>query len=129
MDAILPGVQDKQLLLKATAALSASGTGTAVDLGAGFAPGGGGLPLRAIVPVTVIDTVHGTYTFTLQDSPDNSTFTARSPAVPATAVGAIEASGFVQQRYVRLIWTLAAVAGGPPAITVGNCYLNPLKVK
>jgi hypothetical protein len=129
MNAIFPGVQDSQLLLAAAVALSATGTGTAIDLGSGFAPGGGGLPLRGIVPITAIDTVHGTYTFTLQDSPDNATWRNVSPAAPATLVGAIEASGFVQQRYVGLIWTFAAVAGGPPAITIGDSYLNPLVVR
>ncbi len=122
------GPQDSQLLLQASVTKTTSFNSAGVDLGSGFAPGGGGKPVQAIVTYTAGDFTTGdeTYSFKLQDSPDNSTFTDRSPAVvaPVSAsapAGSIVIGAFVQQRYVRLVATLA---GTTPSITY-SAYLQP----
>lgn len=127
MDVPYSSLQDELLLLQAAGTFTATGNGAALDLGAAFAPGGGGLPCQCAVQVTAIDTTDGneTYKFKLQDSPDNAAWTDRTPDTAATAVGACVVQGFIVQRYVRLVRTLA---GTTPSITIGNAYLNPLTV-
>lgn len=121
----LPSTVDIQLNILAAAVIAASANGIGLDLGVNFAPDAGGQPVQGIVNITAIKTsaTNETYTFTLQDSPDNATWTNRSPATVATAVGGLVVSGFIEQRYVRLSVVLAGTA---PTITVLDCYLNPL---
>ena len=127
-DPTIIGPQDSQLLLQASVTKTASFNSTGVDLGAGFAPGGGGKPVQAVVTYSAADFTTGdeAYSFKLQDSPDNSTFTDRSAGVvaPVSASapsGSIVVGAFLQQRYVRLVATLA---GTTPSITY-SAYLQP----
>ena len=126
-DPVIPGPQDTQLRLQASVTKTASFNSTALDLGSGFAPGGGGRPMQAIVPVTAFDFTTGdeTYSFTLQESSDNSSFTTISPSVSATAVTTYVVKGFVTQRYVRLVLT---AGGTTPSITYGDAFLSPITI-
>ena len=122
-DPVIPTPQDAQLLLQDTTTKTANFNTPAVDFGAGFAPGGLGKPLAAVVQVTAMDTADGneSYSFTLQESPDNSAFTAIGISVTG-AVGALPVRGWVTKRYVRLALT---VGGTTPSVTF-KAYLNPL---
>lgn len=126
------GVQDSQLALQASVTKTATFNSTAIDLGSGFAPAGGGWPMQGIVDYSAGDFTTGdeTYTYKLQDSPDNSTFTDISPGVvaPVTVAapaGQVTVGAFVKQRYVRLVLT---AAGTTPSITY-LAYLQPRTVK
>jgi hypothetical protein len=106
---------------------TASFDGAALDLGAGFAPGGGGQSMDAAVPVTALDftTTDETYSFKMQESDDDSTYTDCSPAVSALTANvgsSILLPGRVQKRYVRYSLT---IAGTSPSITYGPIFLVP----
>jgi hypothetical protein len=122
------GPQDENLVLQAAGALAATGNGAAIDLGSGYAPDSGGNPHLGIVPITAADfaDANETYKFKIQDSPDNATFTDRSPDVSVLAADigkSILIGAFINNRYVRLVRTLG---GTTPSVTVGKCYLQPL---
>jgi hypothetical protein len=120
----LPTPQDSALLMQDTTTKSASYNSTGLDLGTGFSPGGLGRPVASVVNVTAIDTSSGneTYSFTLEESSDNVTFTAAGAAVAVTATGAVAVRGWITKRYARL----ALTAGGTtPSITF-KAWLNPL---
>ena len=121
---IVPTPQDAQLLLQDSTTKTASYNTPSIDLGAGFSPGGLGRPVAAVVQVTALDTgdANETYTFTLQESSDNSIFTAAGAGATVTAAGAHAARGWATKRYVRLALT---VAGTTPSITF-KAFLNPL---
>ena len=123
-DPIIPTPQDNQFLLTDTTTKTANFNTAAVDYGAGFNPGGLGKPVAGLVQVSAVDTVDGneTYTFTLQESSDNATFTAAGAGVAATAVGAVAVRGWLTKRYARLALT---VGGTTPSITF-KAFLNPL---
>ncbi len=132
MDPKNVGPVDTQLQLQAAGAVTASANGTALDLGAGWAPAAGGVPMLAILPFTALKRSAGneTYAFKLQDSPDNSTWTDAG-ANRATAddgyaadgtTGLLAVGGFIRNRYVRLVMTLAGTA---PTITLGQVCLQP----
>lgn len=123
-DPIIPTPQDAQLLLQDTTTKTAAFNTPGLDLGAGFAPGGLGKSVAAVVQITALDTADGneTYSFTLQDSADNVSFTAVGAATPVTAVGAAAVKGRITRRYVRLVLT---VSGTTPSITY-KAWLNPL---
>jgi hypothetical protein len=74
--------------------------------------------------VTALDLADAneTYSFTLQESADNSTYTAAGAAAAVTATGAAVVKGRVKQRYVRLALT---TGGTTPSITF-KAWLNPL---
>ena len=120
----IPTPQDSRLLLQDTVTKSASFNSAALDLGSGFAPGGPGKRMSAVIAVVTRDIADGneTYSFTLQESADNSTFTACGVAASVSAVGVMLARGVVTQRYVRLVLT---AAGTTPSITY-KAWLNPL---
>jgi hypothetical protein len=123
-DPVIPTVQDTQLLLQDTTTKTAAYNTPAFDLGAGYAPGGLGQPLAAVVKASALDLADGneTYTFTLQESADGSTFTAAGAQAAVTAIGTAAVKGRVKSRYVRL----ALVTGGTtPSITF-KAWLNPL---
>ena len=63
-----------------------------------------------------------TYSFTLQESADNSAFTAAGAAQAVTATGTAVVKGRIKQRYVRLALT---TGGTTPSITF-KAWLNPL---
>ena len=123
-DPIIPTPQDTKLLLQDTTTKTANFNTPALDLGAGFAPGGLGLPAGGVVQVTAIDVADGneTYAFVLQESADNVTFTAASPSTAAGATGAHAVRGRITKRYVRLALT---VSGTTPSVTF-KAWLNPL---
>jgi hypothetical protein len=131
-DPAIPTPQDVQLLLQDTVTKTASFDSAGLDLGSGYAPGGGGQAVQGLVNVTAADRADSneTYTFKLQESSDNSTFTDVSPAVAvpvsgATAtVGVVQLKGFVVKRYVRLSLT---AAGTTPSVTY-KAWLNPVKI-
>ena len=85
-DPIIPTPQDTQLVLQDTVTKTASFTSAGKDLGSGYAPGGLGQPVAAVVNVTALDTADGneTYTFALHESDDNVSYAAAG----ATAAGA-----------------------------------------
>jgi len=123
-DPIIPTPQDEQLLIQDTLTRTASYNTAGLDLGAGYAPGGVGQPVAAVVHVTALDTADGNeaYSFVLQESADNATFAACGAGVSVDETGAVAVKGHVKRRYVRLALT---VAGTTPSITF-KAWLNPL---
>ena len=123
-DPIIPTPQDTQLLLQDTVTKTASFNSAGKDLGSGYAPGGLGQPVAAVVQVSAKDTADGneTYVFVLQESEDNVSYRAAGASVQAVATGTVVAKGHVSFRFVRL----ALTAGGTtPSITY-KAWLNPL---
>jgi hypothetical protein len=138
MDPSLPaGVQDVSLTLHAAppttnppqpapATTTVTKTTTSnlpvLDLGAGRLFGELGRPMAAVIRTTAIflGSSDETYAFTLQDSPDNSTWTNRG-TLAVTAVGIAAVPAQIINRYVRL---QVAIAGTTPSITF-EAYLNP----
>jgi hypothetical protein len=121
----VPTPQDDQLLLEDTVTKTANFSSTALDMGSGFAPGGRGQDVCAVVSITAIDQVTGdeTYTLVLEESSDNGTFTPISPAVAHAATGVTAAlKGKLKNRYVRIKLT---VSGTTPSLTY-KAWLNPL---
>jgi len=114
---------DTQAKLLTGAQKTATYNGTAIDLGDGFAPSHGGLPVQTSFNVTERDATTGneTYTAVLEDSADNSSFAAIGPAVTIAAVGSVKLQGKAARRYVRVTFTLG---GTTPIITYGDAYLS-----
>ena len=123
-DPTIPTPQDAQLLLQDTTTKTASYNTAALDLGQGFSPGGLGRPAAAVVHVSALDTTDGneTYSFTLQESPDNISFSAAAALAAVALAGTVAATGHVKSRYVRLA---LAAAGTTPSVTF-KAWLNPL---
>jgi hypothetical protein len=123
-DPIIPTPQDTRLLIQDTTTKTSTFNTPGLDLGAGFAPGGLGLPVGAVVQVTAADVADGneSYLFVLQESSDNVTFVPASASVSAGGVGSYPVRGRVTKRYVRLALT---IAGTTPSITF-KAWLNPL---
>jgi hypothetical protein len=120
----LPTPQDAALLLQDSTTRTAAFSTAGFDLGSGFAPGGLGKPAAAVVNATALDTSSGneTYSFVLEESSDNSSFSAIGVATAVTAVGAVAVRGWITKRYVRLALT---TGGTTPSITF-KAWLNPL---
>jgi hypothetical protein len=131
-DPMAIGPQDTQLLLVAGGVYAATQNFAALDLGAGFAPAGGGVPMLAIISIASLKRSVGDeiYTYTVQDSPDNVTFISRSPGrtnvdegLTVNNVGGVIALGaFIRNRYVRIALTEAGTA---PTTTLNAIYLQP----
>ena len=119
----IPTPQDAALLMQDTTTKTASYTTPGLDLGSGFAPGGLGLPVAAVVHVTAADVADGNevYTFVLQESGDNVTFANAGASTPVSP-GAAAVKGWVTKRYVRLS---LSVSGTTPSITF-KAWLNPV---
>src|SRR5262249_13599884 len=100
----IPGLIDASKHIEDAVTKTASYNGESIDLGSGFAPGGLGDPLAAVVTVTALDHTTGdeTYTMVLQESSDNATFTACGPVVTVAAIGAFTIPGWVSKRYIRV---------------------------
>lgn len=124
----IPTPQDESQLLQDTVTKTASFDSAGLDLGSGFAPGGRGMQVAAVIDVSAIDRTTGdeTYTFVLEESSDNATFAAIGVASAAlTATGIVAIDGIVRKRYVRI----ALTAGGTtPSITY-KAWLNTLVAK
>jgi hypothetical protein len=120
----IPTPQDQSLVLQTTVSKTASFNSAGLDLGAGFAPGGLGRAMAAVVHVTAIDqsSSNETYSFLLEDSADNVTFAPIGASVSADGIGAFAATGRVTRRYVRLALT---ASGTTPSVTY-KAWLNPL---
>lgn len=131
-------MEDTQLLLSAAnsnVTTTANGTGVDITGGVGgFSPGEGGVPVQAAIPIVSIDHTTGdeTYSWKLQDSPDNSSWTDISPARLASdysgpnttgAGGTVYVGGFLRQKYVRIVETLG---GTTPILNRGGIYLQPV---
>lgn len=114
---------DEALRLESSVSKTASYNSTSIDQGALYAPGGVGQPLGAVVASSVVDRTTGdeTYTAVLQESDDDSTFTACGPIIPITAAGMVLVPGFVSKRYVRVAFVLA---GTTPILTF-EAWLSP----
>jgi hypothetical protein len=123
-DPIIPTPQDTQLVLQDTVTKTASFTSAGKDLGSGYAPGGLGQPVAAVVNVTALDTADGNeaYTFALHESDDNVSYAAAGATAEALAVGTVAVKARIKSRYVRLVLT---AAGTTPSITY-KAWLNPL---
>ena len=123
-DPIIPTPQDTRLLIQDTTTRTAAFNTPGLDLGLGFAPGGLGLPVGAVVQVTAVDVADGneSYNFVLQESADNVTYVPASASVSANGVATFAVRGRVTRRFVRLALT---VAGTTPSITF-KAWLNPL---
>lgn len=127
----IPGPLDANMVLQAAVTKTASFDSAGFNLGAGFAPGGVGSPMAAVVDVTACVRNDGdeTYTFTLQecDTVDGS-YTACGAAVAVdvsgtdATLGAISVPGFVSKPYVRLS---LVIAGTTPSITY-SAHLVPI---
>ena len=88
--------------------------------------------MQAVIEASATKLTAGneTYTFALQDSPDNATWTNRSASVTSLGEGiatdggggTILVGGFIRQRFVRLATTIAGTA---PTITLSDIYLQP----
>jgi hypothetical protein len=119
----VPTPQDTQMQMESAITKTADFVGTSKDLGSGFAPGGIGMPVAAVVQVTAFDHTTGdeTYTLVLRESDDDSTYTDAGPIISVTGVSNLSVPGFISKRYSRL--TLHA-AGTTPSITY-SAWLNP----
>lgn len=123
-DPVIPAPQDAQLLLQDTNTKTANFSSPAIDLGAGFAPGGLGKPVTGVLQVTAVDVADGneSYSFVLQESSDNVTFLSAGAAYAVTAAGAYAIRGWLTKRYVRIAVT---ISGTTPSVTF-KAWLNPL---
>lgn len=131
LDPQVIGPMDLNLRLITAGALTANTNGAAINLGTGFAPPAGGVPMLGIFPFSALDRVSGdeTYTIAIQDSPDGSSWTTRATTTTAAegftttgATGVILLGAFIRANYVRATLT---VAGTTPSITFGDCFLQP----
>ncbi len=124
MSVTVPTPQDSALLMQDTTTKAANYNTPGLDLGLGFAPGGLGKPVAAVVHVSARDGTSGneTYAFTLEESSNNSTFTPAGASTTVLDDGAVAVRGWLTKRYVRL----ALVVGGTtPSITF-KAWLNPV---
>ncbi len=122
----IPGPYDAQMLMEDAAGVTktADYNGASKDLGSGYAPGGIGQPAAAVVQVSALDftTTDETYAFVVEESNDDSTFTAAGPIISVTATGATSVPCFLSKRYVRL---KLDVGGTTPSLTY-KVHLVPL---
>lgn len=122
----VPGPYDADLLLEDEDGVTktADYDGASLDLGSGYAPGGVGQPMAAVVVVSDLDLASSdeTYAFTLQESADDSTFTDCGPAIEVTGTGTVSVPGFVSERYVRC---QLDVSGTTPSATY-TAHLVPI---
>src|SRR4051812_42591332 len=105
--AYIPAQQDSSLQMENAITKTATFAGTTKDLGSGYAPGGVGAAIGAVVQITAIDAVSGdeTYTAQLFESDDDSTYTQAGPIITISrAAGAqtLTVPGFVSKRYLQL---------------------------
>src|SRR5947207_10056637 len=115
-DPINPTPQHTQLLLQDTTTKTSGYNTPALDLGAGYAPGGLGQSVAAVINATALDLADGneTYSAALQDSADNIAWNSVGASVTITSTGVTAAKGRLKNRYVRLSLTLG---GTTPSIT------------
>jgi hypothetical protein len=119
------GPQDDNLRLSNAQTLAQTGDSTVtVDLGEGYEPD----PYESVnllVDTTARDHTTGdeTYSVTVWESADDSSWTSTGLTFTITAVGQVNKLVGLTKRYVKLILTLA---GTTPSITF-SAWLNPAK--
>src|SRR5437868_6163353 len=116
-DPQIVGPLDVSMMLAAQGTYAANQNFAGLDLGAGFVPAGGGVPMQAIVSIASLKRSVGdeVYTFKVQDSPDNATWTDRSAGRTNVDEGLTVHNGggvfgvgaAIRNRYVRLAYTIA----------------------
>src|SRR3954465_5313263 len=99
---IIPTPQDTRLLLQDTVTKTASYNTPGLDLGSGYAPGGPGQRVTSLVAVGARAPTprQQTYSAVLQESSDDSTYTACGAATTVTATGVAVVRGVITKRYV-----------------------------
>lgn len=121
----VPETQDQSLQMENGITKTATFSGTPLDNGLGFSPGGNGMPVNAVIDITAIDGTSGdeTYTVKLQESADTVTWVDIGPSVSLTrgTPVCLAIPGVLSQRYVRVN---LAVGGTSPAITY-SAWLSP----
>jgi hypothetical protein len=117
----IPTPQDEQLRLEPLATAAASYITATFDLGAFFQTDNG-RSFGCVINVPAI-AIGGdkTYFHKLQESPDGTTWTDASANLPITGPTTAMVVGFVSNRYVRRVITIAGTA---PSIT-NESWLNP----
>lgn len=108
---------DNALEIQPAVTKTASFNGPALDMGQGFAPGGLGKLLAAVVDVSAIDRTDAneTYAFKLQESADGATAWADiGLPVSVAAAGNTVAKAICTGRFIRLVLT---AGGTTPSIT------------
>ena len=121
----IPGPIDANTLIENAITKTADFDGTTFDFGAGYAPGGPGQAMAAVIQATALDltTTDETYAFIIQESADNATWVTISASVALTAVGAKAIPVFISQRYVR---AKLDVGGTTPSITY-SAWMVPIQ--
>lgn len=114
--ASVPGPIDSAMELESSITKSATYAGTAYDCGAGYAPGGVGQPMAAVIDISSIEVDSGneSYAFVLTEcATSGGSYTACGPTVTLTAsgstavAGVITVPGFVSSRYLKLSLTIS----------------------
>jgi hypothetical protein len=107
------------VVIEALVTETATHHGTSYDLGATYAPSLPGNGMEASIQISAIDRTTGdeSYSFQLEQSSDNATFTACGPAVSTTVVGTIKVAGVVSLRYVRVTATLGGTTPSATYVT------------
>jgi len=120
----IPGPQDAELVLQAGVTKTVDFDGAGLHLGTGFAPGGIGKLISAVITVTALDQTTGneTYAFHLEESADDQTYVDCGVPLAVAATGVFVAKGIQTLPYSRLVLD---VDGDTPSITY-SANLNPL---
>lgn len=120
----IPQPLDEALRMETALNKTASGSGTSLDQGALYNPGGVGQPMGIVCSITTLDTTTGdeTYKLTMEESDDDSSYSDCGPIITVTATGMVTVPGFVSKRYIRLKETLA---GTTPILTL-DAWATPL---
>jgi len=107
------GVVDEQLKIAEGVTLTASSNlASLLNLGSAYAPESG-KSFQACVDISAITTTgDNTYTFRVEDSPDGSTWTKRTPDVAATATGTVYLQGALHANQLRIVMTKGGTATG-----------------
>lgn len=112
---------DSNLCPDAAVTKTANYNGAALDLGG---PPDVMYPVGVIINVTALDHADGneTYSFTIEESADNSSWTSTGQTFTPTAVGNSQTIVPVTKRYVRAHLT---VGGTTPSLTY-SAYFGPI---
>ena len=108
---------DGSMVIQADVTSAATANGPALNMGDGYAPGGLGQPLAAVVNATAVKTSasNETYSLKLQQSSDGSTaWEDIGVGVLVAAAGVVVVSGLCTKANLRLVLT---VGGTLPSIT------------
>ena len=122
-DPIIPTPQDTRLLIQDTTTKTAAFNTPAIDLGAGFSPGGLGLAVGGVVQVTASDLADGNETYYVHaPGVDRQRHLLRRRRRRFHRHSAPSRARRLTKRFVRLALT---VGGTTPSVTF-KAWLNPL---